>query len=244
MPCGLVQVLGAGPTVFNPPQVVEVEDSHHLDYVIPNNTFQLNKPYGSLVLSAQLQAGNASVALPSWLSFNASGGLSGTPTFGSDQAYQLNITATDSDGAFNSTILQLEVRAACPPGLFRYFQLSTQSTNNPSYWAPYQNYAARSLLCSLTWTSSDNASEPIVFPSSQLAAVNISGTTYAGSGNGDPSAAAAAAFQDSLDKCQISYQDSEPQGTWKVRGFASWASKGDISCSFHSSWTLGKLPPS
>ena len=117
-----LQVLGAGPTVANPLPVVELADGSSLNYTIPDNTFQLNKPYGGLTLSATLQSGGT---LPSWLSIDASGEallLSGTPSIGSDQSYQLNITASDSDGDKNSTMLDLEVRAACPFGLFRHFR--------------------------------------------------------------------------------------------------------------------------
>ena len=106
----------------NPLPVVEVEDGLPLNYTIPDDTFQLNKPYGNLTLSGILQGGGS---LPSWLSIETSGGtltLSGAPSFGFDQSYLLNITATDSDGALNSTTLQLEVRAACPTGLFRHYR--------------------------------------------------------------------------------------------------------------------------
>lgn len=115
-------MLGAPPAVTNPLAVVEVEDGLPLNYTIPDDTFQLNKPYGNLTLSGILQGGGS---LPSWLSIDASGGaltLFGTPSFGFDQSYLLDITATDSDGAQNSTSLQLEVRAACPAGLFRHFR--------------------------------------------------------------------------------------------------------------------------
>ena len=121
-----LQVLGAGPTVTNPLPVVEVADGLPLSYTVPEDTFQLNKAYGNLTLSASLQDGDT---LPSWLSINATGEtltLSGTPSFGFDQSYQLNITATDSDDAQNSTMLQLEVRAPCPAGLFRHFRCDAE----------------------------------------------------------------------------------------------------------------------
>ena len=208
----LLQVKGAGPTIANPPQIVQVEDGAFLDYMIPSNTFQLNKPYGDLALNATGPAGRA---LPRWLSFNASGGMSGTPSFHADRTYQLNITATDSDGASNSTTLVLQVRAACPAGLFRHFRLIALPTNDPSYWSVYQYAQARSTLCSLAWTSISNVTGmDIAFPSPQLRAVNISGTTYNGYGNYDSYATPAAAFQDSLATCSDSYSASN---TWKVR---------------------------
>ncbi|KAK9836420.1 hypothetical protein WJX74_000101 [Apatococcus lobatus] len=210
-----LKVLGAGPTVPNPVPVVEVADGQSLNYTIPSNTFQLNKPYGSLDLSATLQGGGA---LPAWLNISASGGslfLAGAPSLGSDQSYQLNISASDSDGAKNSTILRLEVRAACPPGLFRHFRVLMQPANKPAYWGLYNYYPARSLICSLTWSSPANGSELVAFPTLDLPAANISGTTYQAGDYGDRSAGPESAFQHTLDNCGDGYYDDQRQ-TWKA----------------------------
>ncbi|KAK9836827.1 hypothetical protein WJX74_009057 [Apatococcus lobatus] len=201
-----LQVLGAGPTVNSPLQAVEVADGSDLSYTIPDDTFQLNKPYGDLTLSANLPSGDS---LPSWLNVDATGGelrLSGTPSSGSDQSYQLNITATDSDGAKNSTLLDLEVRAACPTGLYRHFRVIMQPTNNPDHWMrnPNSYSQATSLICSLIWSSpaSGNDSDLVMFPSSEVPAGNISGTSYQGLSGGDATATPDLAFSDDLGSCQ------------------------------------------
>ncbi len=113
-------IIGEGPTVVSSFPLLEVADGQPLLFSLPGDVIQLNKPYGQLSYTAEQQGG---LPLPAWLSFGESGTLSGTPTEGNDRTLNLTVTATDADGAHNSTFLLLYVKAPCPAGLFRHFRL-------------------------------------------------------------------------------------------------------------------------
>lgn len=93
-----------------------------------------------------------------------------------------------------------------------------QPTNNPNYWTNNRNsyYLARSLICSITWSSSGNSSDLVSFPSFDIPAGNISGTTFAATSTSDSSAPPDYAFQESLDKCGDGYGSYDSRHTWKV----------------------------
>ena len=113
-------VIGGAPTIMGKFPAVEVADGQPLDFILPSNVFQLNKPYGQLSYSAK-QRGDT--PLPTWLSVDEQGLLQGTPDLGTDMSYNLSITASDRDGAQATTSLMLHVRHECSVGLYRHFRL-------------------------------------------------------------------------------------------------------------------------
>ena len=90
-----------------------------------------------------------------------------------------------------------------------------QPANDPVHWVSNPNMysSPRSLICSLTWTSRDNDSDLVTFPSPDFPAGNISGITYHGVATYDNIATPDLAFQDDLESCADSYGDSH---AWKV----------------------------
>ena len=214
----VLNIVGAGPTVINNIPVVELEDGQPLSFTIPNTTFRVNIAAPGLLYQASL-SGTAptQASLPSWLTFDASGTLSGTPRLGKDAYYSLTITAVDTSGASNSTALDLYVRAKCPAGLYRHFRMRLSPTNDDGRYqlAPQNNnYAGlkRSAVCSLNIADAIRpADDGYAFTS-----LNTSGTSYVGSGvcSTDYPAEPKAAFQD------VELAGGCSWSTWKVKPVA------------------------
>ena len=140
-------VIGKGPTIVGQFPAVEVADGQPLQFAIPDNVIQLNKPYGRVSYSAEQQAG---LPLPAWLSLAGDGNLRGTANPGLDTAFNLSIAGSDSDGAQNSTSLMLYVRAACPAGLYRHFRLQISPDNDPGRYDQVWSFSqGRSAICSV-----------------------------------------------------------------------------------------------
>ncbi|KAK9822773.1 hypothetical protein WJX74_007372 [Apatococcus lobatus] len=167
-------ILGGAPTIVGEFQAVEVAVGQYLIYALPTNVIQLNKPYGKLSYSAKQQGG---MPLPTWLSLNDVGLLQGTPDLGADTSYNLSITATDIDGAQNTTSLMVHVRRACPSGLYRHFRLRVSEDNQPGWYDQIGFSGGRSAICSVAWDTLQPSSSS--FPSlTGNVSGNVSGTTY------------------------------------------------------------------
>ena len=196
----VLNVVGAAPTVINDIPVVEIEDGQPLSFTIPDRTFRVNIAAPGLLYQASLTGTDQTQAsLPSWLTFDAGGILSGTPRLGKDAYYSLTITAVDTSGASNSTVLDLYVRAKCPAGLHRHFRMRLSPTNDDGRYQlapPNSNHAGlkRSAVCSVNIADAIRpADDGYAFTS-----LNTSGTSYVGSGqcSGDYPEEPKAAFQD------------------------------------------------
>ena len=211
-------VIGRGPSIVGQFPIVEVADGQPLDFAIPDNVFQLNKPYGQVSYSAEQQAG---VPLPAWLSLAGDRTLKGTPNLGVDSAFNLSIIGSDSDGAQASTFLMLYIRVACPTGLYRHFRLKTSHNYDTSVYNR-DNPA----ICSIAWGSSETSEDR--FPNrTMMTTYNISGSTYrpANSWSGTRNEPPITAFQQLKDVgCSVAtwFNDGD---SWLVCTMAYWARK-------------------
>ena len=162
-------VTGGAPTIVGAFPAVEVADGHPLNFTLPSNVIQLNKPYGQLSYSAEQQGG---MPLPEWMSVDEKGLLRGTPDLGTDMGFNLSITATDRDGAQATTSLKLYVRHECPVGLYRHFRLRLLPENRQTGWDNFFGYT----VCTLAWETDEPKMNSFPDPAGD-AWWNVSGTT-------------------------------------------------------------------
>jgi Ca2+-binding RTX toxin-like protein len=97
------------PVVAQPLTTQAGQENQPFSFTIPVEIFTDVDQGDVLTFSAQLSNGNP---LPSWLSFDpASSSFSGTPLLNDSGLLQIEITATDSYGAFVSTVLAVDIAA-------------------------------------------------------------------------------------------------------------------------------------
>ena len=210
------------PKIIKTVPTVGVVAGEAFNYQFDASSFQSNKVGGQLTYTLQ-DAVNTN--LPSWLTFSASNvSIQGTPIGGHDSQYEWTLTATDRDGEASSQNFTFNSFAPCPAGSFRHFRLRLALSNQASY---YQN-GPGSYICSILWNSGsagsgNGTSVEDKFPSSDLPAANISGTTYTGTN----------LWSDAPATPQEGFGDPEDN----PEGFCSFRSSWKVSAPCHAAYT-------